>query len=90
MVLEEDIQGHHLVRVVNSAVNRFDDATFDATYPGGGRDSYYPKMLTKVTIYALQPHMEMDVPSRTKRCISAKKAREFWKRHAAQVAKVAH
>ncbi|MFD2881999.1 transposase [Paenibacillus rhizoplanae] len=25
---------------------------FDAAYPGGGRDSYHPKMLTKVIIYA--------------------------------------
>ncbi|OKP91918.1 transposase [Paenibacillus helianthi] len=29
-----------------------DDAIFDAAYPGGGRDSYHPKMLTKVIIYA--------------------------------------
>ncbi|WP_143192481.1 transposase, partial [Paenibacillus sp. P32E] len=33
-------------------VNRLDDALFDAAYPGGGRDSYHPKMLTKVIIYA--------------------------------------
>jgi transposase len=52
MDLEEDIPPHHLVRVVNAAVNRLDDAIFDAAYPGGGRDSYHPKMLTKVIIYA--------------------------------------
>jgi transposase len=52
MNLEEDIPEHHLVRVVNAAVNRLDDAIFDAAYPGGGRDSYHPKMLTKVIIYA--------------------------------------
>ncbi|WP_262416364.1 transposase [Paenibacillus sp. CGMCC 1.18879] len=52
MDLEEDIPEHHLVRVVNAAVNRLDDAIFDAAYPGGGRDSYHPKMLTKVIIYA--------------------------------------
>ncbi|WP_338552557.1 IS1182 family transposase [Paenibacillus sp. KS-LC4] len=52
MDLEEDIPANHLVRVVNAAVNQLDDAIFDAAYPGGGRDSYHPKMLTKVIIYA--------------------------------------
>lgn len=52
MDLEEDIPANHLVRVVNAAVNRLDNAIFDAAYPGGGRDSYHPKMLTKVIIYA--------------------------------------
>ncbi|QSF43322.1 IS1182 family transposase [Paenibacillus tianjinensis] len=52
MDLEEDIPENHLVRVVNAAVNRLDDTIFDAAYPGGGRDSYHPKMLTKVIIYA--------------------------------------
>jgi transposase len=50
--LEEWIAPHHLVRVINDAVNRLDDAIFDAAYPGGGRDSYHPKMMTKVLIYA--------------------------------------
>ncbi|OKP83009.1 hypothetical protein [Paenibacillus sp. P32E] len=50
--LEEDIPESHLVRVVNATVNRLDDAIFDAAYPGRGRDSYHPKMLTKVIIYA--------------------------------------
>nr|WP_052088104.1 transposase [Paenibacillus wynnii] len=52
MDLEEDCPENHLVRVVSSAVNRLDDTIFDAAYPGGGRDSYHPKMLTKVIIYA--------------------------------------
>jgi len=52
MDLEEDIPQNHFVRIVNAAVNRLDDAIFDAAYPGGGRDSYHPKMLTKVIIYA--------------------------------------
>jgi len=52
MDLEEEIPKNHLVRVVNAAVNRLDEAIFDAAYPGGGRDSYHPKMLTKVIIYA--------------------------------------
>ncbi|QKS47090.1 IS1182 family transposase (plasmid) [Paenibacillus cellulosilyticus] len=52
MDLEEDIPQNHLVRVVNAAVNRLDDNIFSSAYPGGGRDSYHPKMLTKVLIYA--------------------------------------
>jgi transposase len=52
MDLEEDIPHNHLVRVVNEAVNRLDDNIFSSAYPGGGRDSYHPKMLTKVIIYA--------------------------------------
>jgi len=52
MDLEEDIPANHLVRVVNETVNRMDDKIFAAVYPGGGRDSYHPKMLTKVIIYA--------------------------------------
>jgi len=52
MDLEEDIPENHLVRVVNDAVNRLDDRIFEAAYPGGGRHSYHPKMLTKIIIYA--------------------------------------
>ncbi len=52
MDLEYDIPPNHLVRIVNAAVNRLDNAIFDVAYPGGGRDSYHPKMLTKVIIYA--------------------------------------
>ncbi|OME78572.1 transposase [Paenibacillus sp. FSL A5-0031] len=52
MDLAEDIPENHLVRVVNAAVNRLSDRIFAAAYPGGGRDSYHPKMLTKVIIYA--------------------------------------
>lgn len=52
MNLEEDIPENHLVRVVNAAVNQLSDSVFSSAYPGGGRDSYHPKMLTKVIIYA--------------------------------------
>jgi transposase len=52
MDLEEDIPENHLVRVVNAAVNRLSDKIFASAYPGGGRDSYHPKMLTKVIVYA--------------------------------------
>ncbi|MBM7111785.1 transposase [Brevibacillus laterosporus] len=43
MDLEEDIPPHHLVRVVNEAINRLDDAIFESAYPRGGRDSYHPR-----------------------------------------------
>ncbi|BBI32782.1 hypothetical protein KCTCHS21_21810 [Cohnella abietis] len=52
MDLEDDIPENHLTRIVNAAVNRLSDDIFDAAYPGGGRDSYHPKMLTKIIIYA--------------------------------------
>ncbi|HEY2491785.1 MAG TPA: transposase [Paenibacillus sp.] len=50
--LEEDIPQNHLVRLINIAVNRLDDTIFSAAYLCGGRDSYHPKMHTKVIIYA--------------------------------------
>lgn len=52
MDLEEDIPPHHLCRVVHAAVERLDDALFASAYPGGGRHSYHPKMMTKIIIYA--------------------------------------
>ncbi len=52
MDLEEWIGPHHLARVVNHAVDALDDTIFDGAYPGGGRDSYHPKMMTKILIYA--------------------------------------
>ncbi|MDQ0897760.1 transposase [Paenibacillus sp. V4I7] len=55
MDLEEDIPQNHLVRIVNAAVNQLDDVIFDAAYPGGGRDSYHPKMLTKSDHLCLHP-----------------------------------
>jgi len=55
MDLEEDIPENHLVRVINAAVNRLDEKIFSAAYPDGGRDSYHPKMLTKIIIYAYNP-----------------------------------
>lgn len=50
--LETEISAKHVVRVVNEAVNRLSDTIFDSAYPGGGRFSYHPKMMTKVIIYA--------------------------------------
>lgn len=52
MDLEELIPSNHLVRVVNAAINGLDDVLFTSAYPGGGRDSYHPKMMTKIIVYA--------------------------------------
>jgi transposase len=52
MDLEELIPAHHIVRVVNMAINSLDDRIFTTAYPGGGRDSYHPKMMTKIIVYA--------------------------------------
>ena len=52
MDLEEDIPHNHVVRVINDAVNRIDDKIFESAYPGGGRHSYHPKLMTKIIIYA--------------------------------------
>lgn len=52
MDLETEIPANHIVRVVNDAVDQLKDAVFDEAYPGGGRDPYHPKMLTKVVMYA--------------------------------------
>ena len=50
--LEEEIEPHHLVRVVNTAVEKMDLGRVYAQYRGGGTSSYHPKMLLKVLIYA--------------------------------------
>ncbi|MCF2943703.1 IS1182 family transposase, partial [Paenibacillus tarimensis] len=52
MDLQEDVPPNHLVRIVNDAVNHLPISLFAKAYPGGGRDSYHPKMLTKIIIYA--------------------------------------
>lgn len=50
--LEEEIEGNHLVRVVNAAIEKMDMRPVYAQYAGGGTSSYHPKMLLKVLIYA--------------------------------------
>ncbi|WP_408010704.1 transposase [Pseudalkalibacillus sp. A8] len=42
----------HVVRVINSMVNQVNDGLFFSHFPGGGRSSYHPKMMTKVILYA--------------------------------------
>ena len=42
MDLEEDNPANHLIRVVNVAVNRVDEAIFDAAYPDGSDQTSEP------------------------------------------------
>lgn len=51
MDVKEVIPEHHLVRVVNQAVNRLDDVIFDAAYPGGGRDSFLKALSIRRKFY---------------------------------------
>ncbi|OWZ82645.1 IS1182 family transposase, partial [Natranaerobius trueperi] len=52
MDLSEEIPKNHVVRVVNDAIDELDDNIFLKYYPGGGRSSYHPKMMTKILVYA--------------------------------------
>jgi transposase len=49
--LDELIDSHHPVRVVNTVVDHIDLSKLLATYKGGGTSSYHPRMLLKVLIY---------------------------------------
>jgi transposase len=50
--LEELVPAGHLVRVVDSAIERMDLKPLLRQYPGGGTSSYHPKMMLKVLVYA--------------------------------------
>jgi transposase len=50
--LEAQISPKHLVRVVNTAIEKIDLTSLRAQYKGGGTSSYHPKMLLKVLVYA--------------------------------------
>jgi transposase len=50
--LETQIPPKHLVRVVNTAIEKMDLSALLAQYKGGGTSSYHPKMLLKVVVYA--------------------------------------
>ncbi|MCH8568534.1 MAG: transposase [Balneolales bacterium] len=49
--LDELIDTHHPVRVVNKVVDQIDLSKLFSTYKGGGTSSYHPRMLLKVLIY---------------------------------------
>jgi transposase len=50
--LEELVPAGHLVRVVDSAIERMDLKPLLRQYAGGGTSSYHPKMMLKVLVYA--------------------------------------
>ncbi|WP_407312200.1 transposase [Desulfosporosinus sp. SB140] len=52
MDLECLIPPNHMVRVVNSAIDQMNLEPLLAKYPGGGRSSYHPVMMTKLIVYA--------------------------------------
>lgn len=52
MSLDDLIPENHLVRVVNSAIERMDIEPLLEQYKGGGTSSYHPKMMLKVIVYA--------------------------------------
>lgn len=52
MSLNSIIPQNHLVRVVNSAIERMNLKPLLNKYKGGGRSSYHPEMMLKVIVYA--------------------------------------
>jgi transposase len=50
--LEAQIPPKHLVRVVNSTIEKMNLSALLSQYKGGGTSSYHPRMLLKVLIYA--------------------------------------
>lgn len=50
--LGAQIPPKHLVRMVNSSIEKLDLSALQARYKGGGTSSYHPKMLLKVLVYA--------------------------------------
>ena len=50
--LDELIDEHHLVRVVNHVVEAMDITALVGQYKGGGTTAYHPRMLLKVLLYA--------------------------------------
>ncbi|WP_027417716.1 transposase [Aneurinibacillus terranovensis] len=52
MDISEWIPAHSVARVVNERIERIPDSHFLCYYPGGGRSSFHPKMMTKILVYA--------------------------------------
>ncbi|ODA42950.1 transposase [Desulfosporosinus sp. BG] len=50
--LECLIPANHMVRVINSAIDQMNLEPLFAKYPGGGRSSFHPVMMTKLLVYA--------------------------------------
>lgn len=52
MTVDSLIPENHVVRVVNKAIDQMDLEPLLAKYPGGGRSSFNPIMMTKLLVYA--------------------------------------
>lgn len=50
--LDELIDAHHPVRVINTVLDNLDIKSIYKQYKGGGTSSYHPRMLLKVLVYA--------------------------------------
>lgn len=52
MTVDSLIPDKHVLRVINSAIDQMDLEPLFAKYPGGGRSSFNPVMMTKLLVYA--------------------------------------
>lgn len=50
--LDELVEKHHPVRVINAVIDSLDIDSLLKKYKGGGTSSYHPRMLLKVLVYA--------------------------------------
>lgn len=50
--IESLIPANHMVRVINSAIDKMKLEPLFSKYPGGGRASFHPVMMTKLIVYA--------------------------------------
>ena len=52
MTVDSLIPEKHVVRVINSTIDKMDLEPLFAKYPGGGQSSFHPIMMTKLLVYA--------------------------------------
>mgnify|MGYP003288077489 FL=1 len=50
--LDELISKTHVIRVVNSVIDRLELSSITQSYRGGGNSCYSPKMMLKILVYA--------------------------------------
>ena len=50
--IETLIPENHMVRIISRAIDEMDLHPLIAQYPGGGRASFHPAMMTKLIVYA--------------------------------------
>lgn len=50
--IDTSVPDKHMVRIINKAVDDMDMTPLFAMYPGGGRSSFHPAMMTKLLVYA--------------------------------------